>query len=155
MRVAISRPNVKQKVEQYSRCCVLIFQSYFLSFAVLISKLSSRDYRDWMAQREMDVYEESKALILITDEEKFRRRTYAKGNANLSLLLNRSLHEARQAVRNCVTVDSELSCPVLVAHHMSASSASVLLWACGRGVSVVHMSTGSPPSGFKRRFSHA
>src|SRR5271166_5198874 len=30
------------------------------------------------------------------------------------------------------TVDSESICPVLVAHHMSASSGSVLLWVCGR-----------------------
>ena len=29
----------------------------------------------------------------------------------------------------CLTVDSELTCPVLVAHQMSASSAFVLLWA--------------------------
>ena len=48
-------------------------------------------------------------------------------------------------------VDSELSCPVLVAHQMSASSASVLLWDCGQRGSVVHISTGAPPSGVKRR----
>jgi hypothetical protein len=52
------------------------------------------------------------------------------------------------------TVDSELTCPVLVAHHMSASSALVLLWDCGQRSSVVHISTGAPPSGFKRRFLH-
>jgi NAD(P)H-binding len=48
-------------------------------------------------------------------------------------------------------VDSELSCPVLVAHQLSASSGSVLLWRCGRR-DVVHISTGPPPPrGFKRR----
>src|SRR5271166_99910 len=51
-------------------------------------------------------------------------------------------------------VDSELTCPVLVAHQMSASSGSVLLWDCGQRLGVVHISTGTPPSGFKRRFSH-
>jgi hypothetical protein len=40
------------------------------------------------------------------------------------------------------TVDSELTCPVLVAPQMSASSASVLLWDCGQRVCVVHISTG-------------
>src|SRR5208337_153598 len=30
------------------------------------------------------------------------------------------------------SVDSELTCPVLVAHQLSASSGSVLLWDCGR-----------------------
>jgi hypothetical protein len=49
-------------------------------------------------------------------------------------------------------VDSELTCPVLVAHQLSASSAFVLLWECGQRVSVVHISTGAPPSGFRRRF---
>ena len=53
-------------------------------------------------------------------------------------------------------VDSELSCPVLVAHHLSASSGSVLLWACGRSEASAKPSStcpqgGSPPSGFKRR----
>src|SRR5208337_764526 len=45
-------------------------------------------------------------------------------------------------------VDSELTCPVLVAHQMSASSGSVLLWDCGQRLGVVHISTGTPPSGF-------
>ena len=39
-------------------------------------------------------------------------------------------------------VDSELTCPGLVAHQMSAAPAFVLMWAWGRGVSVVPMSTG-------------
>ena len=33
--------------------------------------------------------------------------------------------------------DSELTCPVLVAHQMSASSGFVLLWDCGRRGGVV------------------
>jgi hypothetical protein len=37
-----------------------------------------------------------------------------------------------------VTVDSELSCPVLVAHDMSASSGSVLLWAGWASRRLVH-----------------
>jgi hypothetical protein len=41
-----------------------------------------------------------------------------------------------------ISVDSELTCPVLVAPQMSASSASVLLWDCGQRVCVVHISTG-------------
>jgi hypothetical protein len=48
-------------------------------------------------------------------------------------------------------VGSELSCPVLVAHHMSASSGSVLLWACGRGEASSTCPQARPPSGFKRR----
>src|SRR5271166_3422866 len=36
-------------------------------------------------------------------------------------------------------VDSELTCPVLVAHQMSASSGSVLLWDCGQRLGVVHI----------------
>jgi hypothetical protein len=51
-------------------------------------------------------------------------------------------------------VDSELTCPVLVAHQLSASSGSVLLLECGRRGSAVHISIGLPPSGFKRPFSH-
>ena len=51
-------------------------------------------------------------------------------------------------------VDSELTCPVLVAHHMSAASAFVLLWDCGQGASLVHISTARPPSGFKRLVFH-
>ena len=54
--------------------------------------------------------------------------------------------------RALTAVDSELTCPVLVAHQLSASSAFVLLWECGQRVSVVHISTGAPPSGFRRRF---
>ncbi|HLH51852.1 MAG TPA: hypothetical protein VKV96_21125 [Roseiarcus sp.] len=50
------------------------------------------------------------------------------------------------------SVDSELICTVLVAHQLSASSAFVLLWDCGQRVCVVHISTGAPPSGFRRRF---
>jgi hypothetical protein len=51
-------------------------------------------------------------------------------------------------------VDSELSCPVLVAQHMSASSAFVLLWAGWASRRLVHaVHRVSPPSGFKRRFS--
>jgi hypothetical protein len=52
-------------------------------------------------------------------------------------------------------VDSELSCPVLVAHQMSASSGFVL--PCGTVGKADALSTfprGSPPSGFKRRISH-
>jgi Transposase DDE domain len=53
------------------------------------------------------------------------------------------------------TVDSELSCPVLVAHQMSTSSAFVLLWAEWASWRLVHaVHRVSPPSGFKRRFSH-
>jgi hypothetical protein len=53
------------------------------------------------------------------------------------------------------SVDSELSCPVLVAHQMSASSRFVL--PCGTVGKTDALSTfprGSPPSGFKRRISH-
>ena len=53
--------------------------------------------------------------------------------------------EGRGALDLIVTVNSELSCPVLVAQHMSASSAFVLLWAVHRV---------SPPSGLKGRVSH-
>jgi hypothetical protein len=51
-----------------------------------------------------------------------------------------------------VTVDSELTWPVLVAHQLSASSAFVLLWDCGQRVCVVHISTGWSPSGVRRPF---
>src|SRR5271166_1473448 len=68
-------------------------------------------------------------------------------------LLGSAISAARTKNRH-FAVDSELTCPVLVAHQMSASSGSVLLWDCGQRLGVVPISTGTPPSGFKRRFSH-
>jgi hypothetical protein len=54
--------------------------------------------------------------------------------------------------KSTIPVDSELTCPVLAAHHISASSGSVLPVGMWAGRSAVHMSTGPPPlSGFKRR----
>ena len=46
--------------------------------------------------------------------------------------------EGRGALDLIVTVNSELSCPVLVAQHMSASSAFVLLWAGWASQRLVH-----------------
>ena len=56
------------------------------------------------------------------------------------------------ALETLRSVDSELSCPVLVAHQMSASSGFVLLWAGWASRRLVHaVHSVSPPSGFKRR----
>jgi hypothetical protein len=59
------------------------------------------------------------------------------------------------AINYWTLVDSELSCPVLVAHQVSASSGFVLLWAGWASRRLVHaVHSVLPPSGFKRRFSH-
>jgi hypothetical protein len=57
--------------------------------------------------------------------------------------------------KSAKAVDSELSCPVLAARRMSASSAFVRLWAGWASQRLVHAAPRvSPPSGFKRHFSH-
>ena len=47
--------------------------------------------------------------------------------------LDRGLDVFNAGAFNAGPVESELSCPVLVARCLSASSGSVLLWGCGRG----------------------